>query len=68
MKVITNMATRLWHARLGLVVQEVATRLFSGTLGFSVWIFLGAFWGIASETAAVFSMVTLCWGILVEWG
>jgi len=59
---------RLWCASLGLVVQEVATRPFSGALGFSFHLFLGACWGIASETAAVFSAVTLLaerWGISV---
>jgi hypothetical protein len=58
MKVITT-TTRLRRASLGSVVREVATRPFSGALGFSFRIFLGACWGIASETAAVFPMVTL---------
>jgi hypothetical protein len=52
MKVITNMATRLWRASLGSVVREVATRPFSGALGLPFRL-LGACWGIASETAAV---------------
>jgi len=70
-KVITNRATCLWHASLGLVVQEVATHPFSGALGFSFCQFLGACWGIASKIAAVFLVVTLLaehWGILVKWG
>ncbi len=58
-KVVTNRAMRVWHASLGSVVREVATCPFSGALGFSFCLFLGACQGIASETAAVFSAVTL---------
>jgi hypothetical protein len=58
-KKITKTATRLW--RLGSVVRDVALTVatcpLSGTLGLSFRIFLGARWGIASETAAAFSLL-----------
>jgi hypothetical protein len=40
MKIITNIAMRLRHGSLGLVVQEVAPCPFSGALGFSFHTFL----------------------------
>lgn len=55
---LTNTATHLRRESLGSVVREVATRPFSGAMGFSFCTFLRACWGIASETAAVFSVVT----------
>jgi hypothetical protein len=72
MKTITNIAMRLQCGSLGSVVREVAPRPFSGALGFSFCTFLWACWGIASETAAVFPVVTLLvecrGGISVKWG
>jgi hypothetical protein len=65
MKIITNIAMRLWHGSLGLVIREVAPHPFSGALRFSFCTFLRACWGIASETAAVFSVVTL---LVERWG
>jgi hypothetical protein len=60
MKKITKTATPLWC--LGSVVRDVtlvtvATCPLSGTLGLSFRIFLGARWGITSETAAAFSLL-----------
>jgi len=50
------------------VDQEVATRPFSGALGFSFHIFLGACWGIASETAVVVTLLVEHRVISVKWG
>jgi hypothetical protein len=61
MKEITTMATRF--CRFGSVVEDVAlaTRPGLGTLG-SFRIFLAVGWGIASGTAAAFSVVRLMAG------
>jgi hypothetical protein len=58
MKVITKRATRLWRASLGSADRDAAARLLSGALGLSFRLPLAP-WGIAPETAAVFSVATL---------
>jgi hypothetical protein len=70
MKVITTRATHLWHANVGLAVQEVTTHPLEA-LVLSSCILLGACWGIASEKTAVFLVGALLvehWGISVNGG